>query len=184
MLLKILSLKLWLTLSTLIIINLSSLLIRSYLNPISILLRTISKVSILLNLKILWPSHLPQSKSYLKIIDISYIMENINILVNSSIIKSIIKSTYIFNNILLTFKLRVIKALSKSNMTIIWIDIWDIQSSIKAKGFINRCFNVSNYIATIHEPRSLLMQKLLEIGTYYFCILLLRIKIHQIQQTP
>jgi len=67
--------------------------------------------------------HLPQSKFYLKIMNIPYIMENTNILVNSSIVESIIKSTHIFNNILLTSKLRVIKALSKSNMAIIWIDI-------------------------------------------------------------
>jgi len=34
-------------------------------------------------------------------------------------------------------------------MTIIWIDIWDIQSSNKAKKLINRCFNIGSYIATI-----------------------------------
>ena len=34
-------------------------------------------------------------------------------------------------------------------MLIIWIDIWDIKSSSKAKGLINRCFNVERYIVTI-----------------------------------
>ena len=34
-------------------------------------------------------------------------------------------------------------------MLIIWIDIWDIQSSSKAKCFINRCFNIGRYITTI-----------------------------------
>ena len=34
-------------------------------------------------------------------------------------------------------------------MSIIWIDIWDAQSDIKAKGLINRYFNVGSYIATI-----------------------------------
>jgi len=37
----------------------------------------------------------------------------------------------------------------KSDIAIIWIDIWDAQSSIKAKCLINKYFNVSNYIATI-----------------------------------
>jgi len=34
-------------------------------------------------------------------------------------------------------------------MSIIWIDIWDIQSGSRAKGLINRCFNVGRYITTI-----------------------------------
>ena len=40
-----------------------------------------------------------QSKSYLKIIGISYLMENTNILVNSSIVKAIIKSMHIWVDI-------------------------------------------------------------------------------------
>jgi len=47
---------------------------------------------------------LPQSKSYLKIIDILYLMENTNTFINSSVVKSILKSNHIFNNILLTSK--------------------------------------------------------------------------------
>jgi len=46
----------------------------------------------------------PQSKFYLKIIDIIYLMKNINILINSSIVKTIIKNIHIFNNMLLIFK--------------------------------------------------------------------------------
>ena len=34
-------------------------------------------------------------------------------------------------------------------MSIIWLDIWDVQSGSNTKMLINRCFNVSNYIATI-----------------------------------
>ena len=34
-------------------------------------------------------------------------------------------------------------------MSIVWIDIWDVQSSSKAKMLINRCFNVGRYIVTI-----------------------------------
>ena len=34
-------------------------------------------------------------------------------------------------------------------MVIVWIDIWDAQSEVKAKGLINRCFNVGRYIATV-----------------------------------
>jgi len=83
-------------------------------------------------------SHLPQSKFYLKIIGILYILENTNVLINSSIVKSIIKSTHIFNNALLVSKLQVIKASLKLDMVIIWIDIWNIQSGTKAKSLTNR----------------------------------------------
>ena len=34
-------------------------------------------------------------------------------------------------------------------MSIVWINIWDVQSSTKAKGLINRCFNIGSFIAMI-----------------------------------
>ena len=46
---------------------------------------------------------------------------------------------------------RVIKTFSKSNMTVIWVDIWDSQNGTKAKYLINRCFNIGYYTATIRE---------------------------------
>ena len=67
----------------------------------------------------------------------------------SNDIKHIIKQNHIFNNVTLASKLRVIKAFSKSDMAIIWINIWDAQSGARAKDLINRCFNVRKYIATI-----------------------------------
>ena len=36
-------------------------------------------------------------------------------------------------------------------MSIVWIDIWDIQSGSNAKMLINRCFNIGRYIITIWE---------------------------------
>jgi len=45
---------------------------------------------------------LPQSKSYLKIIGISYFLENTNVSITLDFVESIIK--YIFNNLLLTSK--------------------------------------------------------------------------------
>ena len=94
-------------------------------------------------------SRLPQSKSYLKIIGIPYLIENSNVSILSDFVKTIIKSNYIFNNLLLASKLQVIKALPKSDMAIVWIDIWDAQSEFNAKNLINRSSNVGSYIATI-----------------------------------
>ena len=34
-------------------------------------------------------------------------------------------------------------------MSIVWIDIWDVQSGTNAKMLINRCLNVGKYITTI-----------------------------------
>jgi len=64
-------------------------------------------------------------------------------------IEGIIKTSHIFDNVVLASKPRVIKVLPKLDMSIIWIDIWDVQSGVKAKGLINRYFNVGRYIATI-----------------------------------
>ena len=61
----------------------------------------------------------------------------------------ILKQNHIFDNISLASKPRVIKVSPKSDMSIIWLDIWDVQSSSNAKMLINRCFNVGNYITTI-----------------------------------
>jgi len=60
-----------------------------------------------------------QSKSYLKILDISYFVKNTNLPIILDIIESVIKSTYILNDIVLTSYPQVIKVLSKSNIVII-----------------------------------------------------------------
>jgi len=68
---------------------------------------------------------------------------------SSSDVESIIKQNQIFSNITLVFKPRVIKVSPKLDIAIIWVDIWDAQSNTKAKGLVNRCFNVGKYIVTI-----------------------------------
>ena len=64
-------------------------------------------------------------------------------------IEEILKQNHIFDNISLTSKPRVIKVSLKSDMSIVWLDIWDVQSSKNTKMLINRYFNVGNYILTI-----------------------------------
>ena len=95
-------------------------------------------------------SRLLKLKSYLKIIGIPYYpMINSQDKLTSSDVKTILKQNHIFDNISLISRPRVIKVSPKSDMAIVWIDIWDIQSGKNAKMLINRCFNVGNYIATI-----------------------------------
>ena len=93
---------------------------------------------------------LPKSKSYLKITGIPFFPHvNFQEKLSSNDIEMILKQNHIFDNIYLASKLRVIKVSPKSDMAIVWIDIWDVQSGVNAKMLINRCFNVGNYIATI-----------------------------------
>ena len=93
---------------------------------------------------------LPQSKSYLKIISIPFFPNGkTQDRLNASDIENILKQNQIFDDIKLVSKPRVIKVSSKSDMSIVWIDIWDYQSGNKAKCLINWCFNVGRYIATI-----------------------------------
>jgi len=62
---------------------------------------------------------LSQSKSYLKIIDIPYIMENTNTPILADVVKTIIKNNYIFNNIAIVSRPCIIKFSPKSDMAII-----------------------------------------------------------------
>jgi len=83
-------------------------------------------------------SCLSQSKSYLKIIGIPYYPHNDQYLcLLSNDTEVMIKQNQIFDNIVLTSKPYVIKVLLKLDMSIIWVDIWDVQSGSKAKGLIN-----------------------------------------------
>jgi len=82
--------------------------------------------------------HLPQSKFYLKIIGIPYYPHgNMQDHLLSQDVGLVIKQNQIFNNITLASKPRVIKVSPKSDMAIIWVNIWDAQSDVKTKGFIN-----------------------------------------------
>jgi len=76
-------------------------------------------------------------------------MNSTNLSITSDAIESIIKSNYIFNNLTLASRPKVIKTSPKSDMAIIWIDIWNTQSRKNTKMLINRCFNVGKYIVTI-----------------------------------
>ena len=100
-----------------------------------------------LQVKVPWQ---PQSKSYLKIIGILFFPhDNTQNCLTLNDVKNIIKQNQIFDNITLISKLHVIKVFPKLDMAIVWINIWDVQSSSKAKSLINWCFNIDRFIATV-----------------------------------
>jgi len=80
---------------------------------------------------------LPQLKSYLKIVGIPYVNEQSNLHISPEDLKKILKNNHIFNNIVLASRLKIIKVSPKSDMAIIWIDIWDTQNGFKVKSIIN-----------------------------------------------
>ena len=99
------------------------------------------------NLDLIESPCLPKSKLYMKIIGLSYITENG--VITPDFIERVLKNTHLFKDIVLALKPCVIKASPKSDMVVIWVDIWDSQSSSLAKNIINYCFNVGHFIATI-----------------------------------
>jgi len=72
----------------------------------------------------------------------TYHVKTTNTPVISFLVKKVLKNTYIFNNIILMSKSHIIKTASNSDSAIIWINIWNSQSSSKAKTMINCSFNI------------------------------------------
>jgi len=91
---------------------------------------------------------LPQSKSYLKIMGLPYLQADGDRITSENVV-NFMKHTNLFKAVLLVSKPQIIKASSKSDMAIIWFDIWDTQSSSKAKLLINHLFNLGQHIATV-----------------------------------
>jgi len=82
-------------------------------------------------------ARLSQSKSYLKIVGISFNNEKTNSRISLEEIEGVLKNNHIFNNIILAPKPHIIKISSKSDIAIIWINIWDTQMGQNAKTIIN-----------------------------------------------
>ena len=100
-----------------------------------------------ISLYLIESSRFPKSKSYLKIIGLLYSMGND--IITPDFIKGVLKEIHLFKDVLLALKPWIIKASPKSNIAMVWVNIWDSQSSSSAKNIINCCFNIGHFIATI-----------------------------------
>ena len=88
-----------------------------------------------------------KSKSYMKSIGLLYkIKQNV---ISPDYIKSILKETHLFKDVTLASKPYVIKASPKSDIVVVWIDIWNSQSGSSVKNIINCHFNIRHFIAII-----------------------------------
>jgi len=101
-----------------------------------------------INLDSIESPHLPKSKSYMKIIGLPY-SSKLEVL-TPDVIEGVLKESHLFKDTVLALKLHVIKASPKSNKAVVWVDIWDSQSSSCMKNIINCWFNVGQFIVTVH----------------------------------
>ena len=85
----------------------------------------------------------------MKIIGLPYKIDQNIIFLN--FIEGILKKTHLFNGIMLASKSHVIKVSPKSDMVVVWLNIWDSQSGSLVKNIINRHFNIRCFIATIKD---------------------------------
>jgi len=92
------------------------------------------------NLDSIKSPRLPKSKLYMKIIGLSYITKNG--VITPDFIERVLKETHLFKDIMLASKPHVIKVSPKSDIVVIWVDIWNSQSNSLAKNIINH-----------HKPR-------------------------------
>jgi len=79
--------------------------------------------------------HLPKSKLYMKIIGLLY--KTNQGVITSNYIEGVLKELHLFKNVVLASKPYVIKASPKSNIAVVWVDIWNSQSSSSVKNIIN-----------------------------------------------
>ena len=87
------------------------------------------------NLDSIESPHLPKSKSYMKIIGLPY-SSKLGVM-SPDIIEGVLKDLHLFKDATLASKPHVIKASPKSDKAVVWVDIWDSQSSSCAKNIIN-----------------------------------------------
>ena len=99
------------------------------------------------NLDSIESPHLFKSKLYIKIIGLPYKIEQG--VITPDYIEGVLKETHLFKDVVLASKLYVIKASPKSNMVVVWVDIWDSQSSSLAKNIINCRFNIGQFVVTV-----------------------------------
>jgi len=84
---------------------------------------------------------LPQSKSFLKILGVLYWDSNSSLSITPAQVAEALSSSPLFEGITLASMHCIMKASPSSDMSVIWIDIWDSQKSSKDKTLINHSFN-------------------------------------------
>ena len=93
--------------------------------------------------------HLPQSKSFLKVLGIPYWNFKISLSVTPTQVTEALSSSPLFEGIILISMPCIMKASPSFDMSVIWIDIWDSQKGSKGKMLINCSFNFGRHTTTV-----------------------------------
>ena len=92
---------------------------------------------------------LPQSKSFLKVLGIHYWDSKTSLPITPAQVAEALSSSPLFEGVTLASMPRIMKASPSSDMSVIWIDIWDSQKGSKGKTLINCLFNFGRHTATV-----------------------------------
>ena len=92
---------------------------------------------------------LPQSKSFLKILGVPYWDSKSSLLITPAQVEAALSNSPLFEGVTLASMPCIMKASPSSDMSVIWIDIWDSQKGSKGKTLINRSFNFERHTATV-----------------------------------
>ena len=92
---------------------------------------------------------LPQSKSFLKILGVSYWDSNSSLPITPTQVAEALSTSPLFEGITLASIPRIMKASPSSDMSVIWINIWNSQKGSKSKILINHLFNFGHHTATV-----------------------------------
>jgi len=94
---------------------------------------------------------LPQSKSFLKILGVPYWDSKFSLPITPVQVEAALSNSLLFEGVVLASMPCIMKASPSSDMSVIWIDIWDSQKGSKGKTLINRSFNFGRHTATVRE---------------------------------
>jgi len=78
----------------------------------------------------------------LKILRFPYTEDKPKLPINFDI-KAVLKEILLFDNVILASKPQIIEVFPKSDMAVVWVNIWHSQNGLKAKNIINQQFNIS-----------------------------------------
>ena len=90
-----------------------------------------------------------QSKSFLKILGVPYWDSKSSLPITPTQVKAALSNSPLFEGVSLASMPRIMKTSPSSDMSVIWIDIWDSQKGSKGKTLINRSFNFGHLTATV-----------------------------------
>ena len=90
---------------------------------------------------------LPQFKSFLKVLDVPYWDSKTFFPVTPAQVAEALSSSPLFEGVILASMPPIMKVSPSSNISVIWIDIWNSQKRSKGKTLINRSFNFGHHTA-------------------------------------